>query len=75
MGLKRGGVVLLTDNKEYAVAATLKMNSIDYVYIMDLNDYKNFKICKIENEELVTIVDPKLYIELVNEFNKILTEK
>ena len=41
-----------------------------YVYLSGLDDYKDFIIGEIENDEIIAVSDTNLFGQLIIEFNK-----
>lgn len=50
-----GNIVILADNNEYCVVDCFIDNTINYVYLVDVNDNTNFIYGKVENDEIVEI--------------------
>ena len=48
--LKQGEVLTLSDNKKYSVVYQTVLNSINYVYLIDQDDYTNTMFCKYDND-------------------------
>ncbi len=68
--IEQGEMLVLSNNKEYAAVSSIIMNDINYVYLVDTDVYKDYKICKYENDCLEEIVDQDLLRLLISKFNK-----
>lgn len=69
--LNQGEILTLNDNKKYTVVSSQVIDSINYVYIIDQDDYTNFMFCKYDNENgLEEVVDEKLVEKLMLVFQK-----
>jgi len=68
--IEQGEMLVLSNNKEYAAVSSIMMNDINYVYLVDTDVYKDYKICKYENDSLEEIVDQDLLRLLISKFNK-----
>ena len=45
-----------------------------YVYLSGLDDYKDFIIGEIENDEITAVSDTNLFGQLIIEFNKAISQ-
>lgn len=69
--LNQGEILTLNDNKKYTVVSSQVIDSINYVYIIDQDDYTNFMFCKYDNNNgLEEVVDEKLVEKLMLVFQK-----
>lgn len=67
--LKQGELLTLSNKKEYAVVSSIIYEEINYVYILDTETYKDYKICEYNNERLIVVDDPELLKILIVKFN------
>ena len=59
--LSQGKVLTLNDNKKYSVVFTIRYENVNYVYLIDQDDYTNNMFCKYDNnDELEEINDPNI---------------
>lgn len=59
--LSQGKVLTLNDNKKYSVVFTTSYENVNYVYLIDQDDYTNNMFCKYDNnDELEEINDPNI---------------
>ena len=72
--ISQSEILVLDNNKEYAVVSSIMLQNINYVYLVSMEDYKEFLICKYENNRLEEIVDKDLLKLLIAKFNKDLKE-
>ncbi len=72
--LEQGELITLSNNVEYAVVSTVIYQGANYVYILDTENFKDFKICKYEDEELTVVKNEELLKVLIVKFNKDLKE-
>ena len=72
--IEQGEMLVLDNNKEYSTVSSIMLNDINFVYLVDTEVYKDYKICKYENDSLEEIVDPDLLRLLISKFNKDLKE-
>ncbi len=66
--LLQGEVLTLNDNKTYSVAYSTTIDSCNYVYLIDQNDYTNNMFCSYENEELKEVIDPIIAEKIIQDF-------
>lgn len=67
--LKQGELIQLSNNKEYAVVSSIIYEGDNYVYILDTETYKDYKLCKFEDELLKPVKDEELLKILIVKFN------
>ena len=72
--LEQGELLVLTNDKEYAVVSSIKLEDINYVYLVDTDKYKDYKICEFNGESLEEVVDSDLLRLLIIRFNDDLKE-
>ena len=73
--LEQGEILTLSDNKKYTVVASQMVDNINYVYIIDQDDYTNFMFCKYDNNELEEVIDEQLVEKLMVIFNNSLNNQ
>ena len=65
-------IILTLDNeKKYTIINTLMFNEKKYVYLVDIDDFKNYIVGEIENDEVIVVEDPNLLGQLIIEFSKL----
>ena len=62
--------LLTIDNKEYAVAAKIKYNGKNYIYLININDTSDIKFCLIENERVFEIFEKEIVTKLLEMITK-----
>lgn len=67
--LKQGELLTLSNKKEYAVVSSIIYQGANYVYILDTDTYKDYKLCKYEDENLIVVHDEELLKTLIIKFN------
>ena len=72
--LERGEVLTLSDNKKYSVVSSQTLDNINYVYLIDQDDYTNLMFCKHENNNLEEVIDPNIIEKLMILFQKDISE-
>lgn len=72
--IEQGEMLVLDNDKEYAVVSSIMIQDTNYVYLVETEQYKEYKICKYENDSLEEIVDQDLLRLLISKFNKDLKE-
>lgn len=65
-------IVTLDDNKKYVIVSILEYQNNKYLYLSDIDDFKNIIIGKVENDEIDIVEDEELLGTLYIEFSKIL---
>ena len=63
--LRQGDILTLDDNKKYSVVYVTELNSKDYVYLIDQDDYTNTMFCEYINNELEKVVEPNIIEQLL----------
>lgn len=53
MDITVDSIITLENDEKYIVIDKIMYQNINYYFIVDINDEKNFKFCYIENDELV----------------------
>lgn len=64
-------ILTLDDNKKYAMVNMLTLNEKKYVYLAELDDFNNYIIGEILNDEVIQIEDQNLLGQLIIEFSKL----
>lgn len=67
--LKQSELLTLSNKKEYAVVSSIIYQGANYVYILDTDTYKDYKLCKYEDENLIVVHDEELLKTLIIKFN------
>lgn len=69
--LNQGEILTLNDNKKYSVVYTIELNSKNYVYLIDQDDYTNTMFCEYDNNNgLEEVVEPEIVEQLLAKFNE-----
>ena len=66
--LKQGDILDLDDNKTYSVVYSTMIDSHNYVYLIDQNDYTNNMFCSYDNKILKEVVDPEMVERLLQDY-------
>lgn len=53
----KGTILTLADNNEYCVVDQFVDNNKNYIYLVDINDNSNIIYGKLEDDEIVEILD------------------
>ena len=64
-------ILTLDDNKKYAMVNMLIFNEKKYVYLAELDDFNNYIIGEILNDEVIQVEDQNLLGQLIIEFSKL----
>ncbi len=68
--IEKGEILTLEDNKSYVVVSTTELNNINYVYLMNPENYAEFMFCAYDNEDgLYEVEDGELLQQLLEIFN------
>ncbi len=69
--LNQGEVLTLSDSRKYAVVSSTMLDNVNYVYLIDQDDYTNFMFCKYDNQNsLEEVTDQNLVEKLILAFQK-----
>ncbi len=52
-----GRILTLDNNEKYVIVCSCKYENTDYVYIVDLNDEQNTKICIYKDNTVIEVTD------------------
>ena len=64
-------ILTLSDNKKYSVVYATELNSKNYVYLIDQDDYTNTMFCEYDNiDGLEEVVEPDIIEQLMIKFNE-----
>ena len=67
--LNQGEILTLSDNGKYSVVFTTRYENVDYVYLIDQDDYTNTMFCKYDNNNgLEEVSDSNIIEELLKLF-------
>jgi hypothetical protein len=67
--LNQGEILTLSDNKKYSVVYTTELNSKNYVYLIDQDDYTNTMFCEFDNNNgLEEVTEPEIIEQLMAKF-------
>ena len=68
MNINVKDTLLLNDKNEYVVASKGVINSINYYYLVDINNNSNIKFCEENNNELIEIENQEIIKNLISLF-------
>ena len=69
--LNQGEILTLNDNKKYSVVYTTELNSKNYVYLIDQDDYTNTMFCEYDNNNgLEEVTEPEIVEQLMMKFKE-----
>lgn len=69
--LNQGEILTLSDNRKYSVVYTTELNSKNYVYLIDQDDYTNTMFCEYDNNNgLEEVVEPEILERLMIKFKE-----
>ena len=69
--LVQGEVLTLDDNKTYTVVYTTEINSKNYVYLIDQDDYLNTMFCEFDNNNgLEEVTDHDIVEQILINFKE-----
>lgn len=69
--LNQSDILTLSDNKKYSVVYTTELNSKNYVYLIDQNDYTNTMFCEYDNNNgLEEVTNPEIIEQLLIKFKQ-----
>ena len=69
--LNQGEILTLNDNKKYSVVYTTELNSKNYVYLIDQDDYTNTMFCEYDNNNgLEEVTEPDIIEQLMTKFKE-----
>ena len=74
MNKEKDLIVTLDNNKKYVLVSSIMFEGKKYVYLSGLDDYKDFIIGEIENDEIPAVSDTNLFGQLIIEFNKAISQ-
>ena len=74
MNKEKDLIVTLDNNKKYVLVSSIMFEGKKYVYLSGLDDYKDFIIGEIENDEITAVSDTNLFAQLIIEFNKAISQ-
>lgn len=69
--LNQGEILTLNDTKKYSVVYTTELNSKNYVYLIDQDDYTNTMFCEYDNNNgLEEVVETEIIEQLLAKFKE-----
>ncbi len=69
--LNQGEILTLNDNKKYSVVYTTELNSKNYVYLIDQDDYTNTMFCEYDNNNgLEEVTETEIIEQLMTKFKE-----
>ncbi len=74
MNKEKDLIVTLDNNKKYVLVSSIMYEGEKYVYLSGLDDYKDFIIGEIKNDEITVVSDTNLFGQLIIEFNKAISQ-
>lgn len=64
-------VITLDNNKKYALVNTLTLDGKKYVYLANLDNFSDYIIGEVVNDEVIHIENQELLGKLILEFSKL----
>ncbi len=80
MNFEVKSTVTLSDDKKYMVMSKVEYNGTKYLFLINIDDDKDYKFCNLNNEnklfqikdeELIHTIAPLLYKNLLEEIEKV----
>ena len=69
--LEQGEILTLNDNKQYSVVFSTLINSKNYVYLIDQDNYENTVLCEFDNNNgLEEVIEPEIIEQIMIKFNE-----
>ena len=69
--LEQGEILTLNDNKQYSVVFSTMINSKNYVYLIDQDDYMNTMFCEFDSTNgLNEVSNPEIVEQIMIKFNE-----
>ena len=69
--LNQGEILTLDDNKKYSVVYTTELDSKNYVYLIDQDDYTNTMFCEYDNNNgLEEVTETEIIEQLMTKFKE-----
>lgn len=65
MNINIKDILSLDDNNEYVVVSKIYYNGKDYLYLVDIDNNENLKICYFDGDELIENNNKDLNTELL----------
>lgn len=72
--LEQGEILNLSNSKEYVVVSSVNYEGENYVYLLDTETYKDYRLCHYQDDVLKEVEDPELFKTLITKFNADLKE-
>ena len=67
----QGEILTLDDGKKYSVVYVTELDSKNYLYLIDQDDYTNTMFCEYDNNAgLEEVVEPEIIEQLLLKFNE-----
>ena len=67
----QGEILTLDDGKKYSVVYVTELDSKNYLYLIDQDDYTNTMFCEYDNNDgLEEVVEPEIIEQLLLKFNE-----
>lgn len=58
-------ILTLSDGNEYVIVSKITYENKIYLYLVDINNHNNIKICYLDNNEIVIVKDNNLIIKIM----------
>lgn len=68
-------VITLDNNKNYVKISSTLLEGKKFIYLANIEDYKDVIIGEIVDDEITVVEDTELFGRLLVEFNKIIQEE
>ena len=59
--LEQGEILNLSNSKEYVVVSSVNYEGENYVYLLDTETYKDYRLCHYQDDVLKEVEDPELF--------------
>ena len=63
-------VLTLNDHKKYVLVDRIILSSIEYVYLVDIEDNANLMVCELDGNKLTRVTDEKIVHEVLTQILK-----
>lgn len=69
--VEQGEILTLNDNKKYTVAYTANINSKNYAFLIETDNYNNTMLCECGNGELKEVLDEEILKQFLEKIGKV----
>ena len=69
--INKGEILTLNDNKKYTVVFVTELNTKNYIYLIDQDDYTNTMFCEYDNNNgLEEVTNPEIIEQLLVKYSQ-----